>query len=142
MANNSEVCLPDVCLQRDGRKTGFSYLPPVRAAGLFQLRKADVELSKTQCKMLQHQQIHGKSSTSGPATQASSHYVFLVCIKYLVHGMHLINNKDLSHSELYGIAHCCTMITSTCPLGNKILTSYFPYLGKEDPENFHTNSFN
>lgn len=47
MAKDSEACPPDVCLQWDGRKIGFSCVLPMRAAGLFQLRKADVELTKT-----------------------------------------------------------------------------------------------
>lgn len=47
MGKDSEACPPDVCLQWDGRKTGFSCVQPVRAAGLLQLRKADVELSKS-----------------------------------------------------------------------------------------------
>lgn len=46
MAKDSEASTPDVCLQYAGRKTGFSCVPPAGAAWLFQLRKADAELSK------------------------------------------------------------------------------------------------
>lgn len=131
MAKDSEACTPDVCLPWAGRKTGFSCVPSVRAAQLFQLRKADAELSKTLCKkVLQPQQIHWKGSTSGTVT-LSARPLFLVCIdysKYLVYNMHLINNKDLSHPELHGIAHCCAMITSTCPLFRKRSPRRFPML--------------
>lgn len=43
-AKDRKACTPDVCLQWAARKTRFSCAPPVRAAQLFQLRKADAEI--------------------------------------------------------------------------------------------------